>query len=128
MSFICRILNNNYSRKFTKEIIKLYNGVPHPTSLLSYAPHELNTTDPLNRYLTIHRLKEIAEFKLGDTVQRYKSRFKNDNTAATIRDLLWNLEENRHHIQVMLEPMAYRFPESDNLKTPYDDVLLRNKV
>jgi len=128
MSFICRVLNNNYSREFTKEIIKLYNCVPHPTSLLSYALHELNTTDPLNRYLKIHRLKELAEFKLGDTVQRYKSRFKNDSTAATIRDLLWNLEENRHHIQVMLEPMAYRFPEADNLKTPYDDVLLKNKV
>jgi hypothetical protein len=28
----------------------------------------------------------------------------------------------------MLEPMAYRFPEADNLKTPYDDVLLKNKV
>jgi len=39
-----------------------------------------------------------------------------------------NLEENRHHIQVMLEPMAYRFPEADNLKTPYDDALLKNKV
>ncbi len=92
MSFICRILKNNYSREFTKEMIKLYNGVPHPTSLLSYALHELNTTDPLNRYLTIHRLKELADFKLGDTTQRYKSRFKNDSTAATIRDLLWNLE------------------------------------
>ena len=56
---------------------------------------ELNTTDPLNRYLSIFRLKELAELKLGDTVQRYKSRFKNDNTTATIRDLLWNLEENR---------------------------------
>ncbi len=76
---------------------------------------------PLNRYLTIYRLKELAEFKLGDTVKRFKSRFKNDSTAATIRDLLWNLEENRHHIQVMLEPMAYRFPEADNLKTPYDN-------
>ncbi len=76
-----------------KEIIKLYNGVP-----LNYALHELNTTNPLNRYLTIFRLKELAELKLGDTVQRYKSRFKNDNTAATIRDLLWNLEVNRHHI------------------------------
>jgi hypothetical protein len=65
---------------------------------------------------------------LGDTEQRYKSRFKNNSTAATIRDLLWNLEENRHHIQVILEPMAYRFPEADNLKTPYDDVLLKNKV
>ena len=54
---------------------------------------------------------------------------KNDNSAATIRDLLWNLEENRHHIHVMLEPMAYRFPEEeDNLKTPYDDALLKNKV
>jgi hypothetical protein len=41
---------------------------------------ELNTTDPLNRYLTIQiRLKELAELKLGDTVQRYKSRFKNDS-------------------------------------------------
>ncbi len=24
--------------------------------------------------------------------------------------------------------MAYRFPEADNLKTPYDDALLKNKV
>jgi len=48
----------------------------------------------------------------------------NDNTAATILDLLRNQEENRHHIQVMLETMAYRFPEEDNLKTPYDDALL----
>ena len=55
---------------------------------------------------TIFRLKELAELKLGDTVQRYKSRFKNDNTTATIRDLLLLLEENRHHIQVMLEPMV----------------------
>jgi len=129
MSFIGRLLNNNCTREFTKEIIKLYNGVPHSSSLLNYALNELNTTDPLYRYLKIFRLKELAELKLGDTVQRYKSRFKNHNTAATIRDLLWNLEENRHHIQVMLEPMAYRFPEEeDNLKTPYDDALLKNKV
>jgi len=98
-------------KSLPKKIIKLYNGVPHSLSLLNYALHELNTTDSVNRYLTIFRLKELAELKLG-----YKSRFKNDNTAATIRDLLWNLEENRHHIQVMLEPMAYRFPEEDNLK------------
>jgi len=128
MSFIGRLLNNNYTREFTKEIIKLYGGVPHSTSMLNYALHELSTTGPLNRHLTMYRLKELAELKLGDTVQRYKSRFKNYNTAATIRDLLWNLEENRHHIQVMLEPMAYWLPDEENLKTPYDDALLKNKV
>jgi len=67
MSFIGRLLNNNYTREFTKEIIKLYNGVPHSTIILNYALHELNTTDPLNRYLTIYKLKELAELKLGDT-------------------------------------------------------------
>jgi len=35
MSFIGRLLNNNYTREFTKEITKLYNGVTHPTSLLN---------------------------------------------------------------------------------------------
>ncbi len=45
MSFIGRLLNNNYTRKFTKEKIKLYNGVPHSTSILNYALHELNKTD-----------------------------------------------------------------------------------
>jgi hypothetical protein len=58
----------------------------------------------------------------------YKERFKNDNCAVTIRGLLWNLEENRQHIQVMLEPMGYRIPEEDNLKTPYDDALTKNRV
>ena len=37
MSFIGRLLNNNYTREFTKEIIKLYKGIPHSTSILKYA-------------------------------------------------------------------------------------------
>ena len=41
---------------------------------------------------------------------------KNDKCTATVRSLLWNLEENRHHIQVMLELMGYLFPERDSLK------------
>ena len=123
MSFIKRLLNNNYTREFTKEILKLYNGTPPSTSILKYALDELNTTDPLNKYLTIFRLKELAELKLDNTIQHYKERFKKDNCAVTIRGLLWNLEENRHLIQVMLEPMGYRFPEEDNLKTSYDDAL-----
>ena len=45
MSFIGRLLNNNYTREFTKEILKLFKGKPHSTSIVKYALDKLNTTD-----------------------------------------------------------------------------------
>lgn len=30
-----------------------------------------------------------------------------------------------HHIQVMLEPKGYRFPEEESLKKLYDDALMQ---
>jgi hypothetical protein len=33
-AFIQRLMHNSYTRQFTKELIKCYNGVPHKTSIL----------------------------------------------------------------------------------------------
>jgi hypothetical protein len=33
-AFILRLMNQSYTRQFTKELIKCYNGVPQKTSIL----------------------------------------------------------------------------------------------
>ena len=47
--------------------IKIYNDVPHIMSILRYELEELNKNDPLNKYLTILKLKELAELTLDNT-------------------------------------------------------------
>ena len=82
----------------------------------------------LNKYLTTQKLKEYAELSLENTKQKFKNRFKYDESAITMRGLLWNLADNRILIEEMLEPLGMRFPDSNKLLLPYDMVLSDTRI
>ena len=121
--FYIRILNNNYTKEFAKTLLNLYKGVPQKNSIFRYALDNLDSKTSLNKYLTTQKLKEYAELSLENTKQKFKNRFKYDESAITMRGLLWNLADNRILIEEMLEPLGIRFPDSDKLLLPYDLVL-----
>ena len=64
LSFYIRILNNNYTKEFTKTLLNLYKGVPQRNSILRYALDSLDSKTSLNKFLTIQKLREYAEIIL----------------------------------------------------------------
>jgi len=54
-----RLMRNNYTKSFTRELLKCYNGLPHRSSVLH--PIMDYSNSPLTRYLTIKKLTEFAE-------------------------------------------------------------------
>jgi hypothetical protein len=128
LSFYIRILNNNYTKEFAKNLLNLYKGVPQKNSIFRYALDNLESKTSLNKYLTTQKLKEYAELSLENTKQKFKNRFKYDESAITMRGLLWNLADNRILIEEMLEPLGMRFPDSNKLLLPYDMVLSDTRI
>jgi hypothetical protein len=67
-----RLMRNNYTKSFTRELLKCYNGVPHRSSVL-HPIMDYTSNSPLTRYLTI---KKITEFAHEFVTQKCKNRFK----------------------------------------------------
>ena len=87
MSFHLRLLRSNFTRMFTKELIKLNNGVPDSHSIW-YPLLDLVSTDRLNRYLTLKRIKDCSELVLETTKLATEKRFKQDRDALLVRGML----------------------------------------
>ncbi len=104
-AFMLRLMDNTYTRQFTKELIKCYNAVLHKTSTLHPILDYVSNT-PLTRYLTISK---TTDFSYDYQNQKCKNRFKYDETALTVRGMLWNLADQGHYLIEMLEPVSLRF-------------------
>jgi hypothetical protein len=88
---------------FTKELIKLSNGVPNSHSIW-YPLLDLVSTDRLNRCLTLKRIKDCSELVLETTKLAKEKSFKQDRDA-------------------LLEPFGYRFRNETVLDKPYDNTI-----
>ncbi len=113
-----RLMRNNYTKSFTRELLKCYNGVPHRASVLDYT-----SNSPLTRYLTIKKITEFAEFAHEYVTQKYKNRLKYEETALTVRGILWNLSDQKQYLVEILEPISLRFSDDLHLTLSYDDTL-----
>jgi hypothetical protein len=122
MSFHLRLLKNNYTRTFTKELIKLSNGVPDSHSIW-HPLLDMVSTDRLNRYLTLKRIKDCSELVLETTKLAIEKRFRQDRDALLVRGMLHHILETRDHISEMLEPFGYRFRNETVLDKPYDNTI-----
>ena len=69
------LLKNSYTRMFTKELLKLSNGVPDSHSI-QYPLLDLISRDRLNRYLK--RISDSSELVLEATKSAKEKRFKLD--------------------------------------------------
>ena len=83
----------------------MHEGVPQRNNIFRYALGNLDSKTSLNKYLTTRKLRKYAEISLDNTKQKIKNRFKYDESAITMRGLLWNLADNRILIEEMLEPI-----------------------
>jgi len=88
MSFHLRLLKNNYTRTFTKELIKLSNGVPDSHSIW-HPLLDMVSTDRLNRYLTLKRIKDCSELVLETTKLAIEKRFRQDRDALLVRGICY---------------------------------------
>jgi hypothetical protein len=122
ISFHLRLLKNNYTRMFTKELLKLSNGVPGSQSIW-YPLLDLVSTDRLNRYLTLKRIKDCSELVLETTKLATEKRFKQDRDALLVRGMLNHILETRDFISEMLEPYRCRFRNETLLDKPYDNTI-----
>jgi hypothetical protein len=68
-------MRNNYTKSFTRELLKCYNGVPHRSSVL-HPIMDYTSNSPLTRYLTIKKITKFAEFAHEYETQKFKNRFK----------------------------------------------------
>ncbi len=118
-AFMLRLMDNTYTRQFTKELIKCYNAVLHKTSIL-HPILDYVTNTPLTRYLTISK---ITDFAYDYQNQKCKNRFKYDETALTVRGMLWNLADQGHYLIEMLEPVSLRFENEPLLDLPHEKTL-----
>jgi hypothetical protein len=78
------------------------------------------STSPLNRYLTIKKIKEYALLKIETIKNNCKLRFEMDENALVIRGMLWHLADYKSLLDEMLEPINYRFPDRLLNDRPYD--------
>ena len=118
-AFMIRLMRNHYTKSFTRELLKCYNGVPHRLSIL-HPIMEYTSSSPLTRNLTI---KKITAFAHDYVTQKCNNRFKYEETALMVRDILWNLSDQKHYLVEMLEPISLRFSCDLHLTLPYDSTL-----
>jgi hypothetical protein len=117
-----RLMRNNYTKSFTRELLKCYNGVPHGLNVL-HPIMDYVSNSPLTPYLTIKEITEFAEFAHEYVIQKCKNRFKYEETALMVRGILWNLSDQRQYLVEMLEPISLKFSCDLHLTLPYDDTL-----
>jgi len=79
-AFMIRLMRNNYTKSFTRELLKCYNGVPHRSSVL-HPIMDYTSNSPLTRYLP-KKITEFAEFAHDYVTQKFKNRFKYEETAV----------------------------------------------
>jgi hypothetical protein len=121
-AFMIRLMRNHYTKSFTRELLKCYNGVPHRLSIL-HPIMEYTSSSPLTRHLTIKQITEFAEFAHVNVTQKCNNRFKYGETALMVRGILWNLSDQKHYLVEMLEPISLRFSCDLHLTLPYDSTL-----
>ena len=107
-ALMIRLMNNAYTRSFTKELLKCYNGEPYRDSILHPMLNYISN-NPLSRYLTTKKMTEYAKFAFDYIKQKCKNRFKYDDTALLVRGMLWNLSDKRQYLAEMLESLGLRF-------------------
>ena len=81
------------------------------------------STSPLNRYLTIKKIKEYASLKIETIINNCKSRFEMDEHVLVIRGMLWHLADYKSLLDEMMEPINYRFPDRLLNDRPFDYTL-----
>jgi len=108
-AFMIRLMRNNYTKSFTRELLKYH------IDRVSYSL--------LTRYLTIKKITEFAEFAHEYVTQKCKNRFKYEETALMVRGVLWYLSDEKQYLMEMLEPISLRFSGDLYLALPYDDTL-----
>jgi hypothetical protein len=81
------------------------------------------STSPLNRFLTVKKIKEYASLKLETIKNKCKLRFEMDEQVQVIRGMLWHLADYKSLVDEMLEPINYRFPDRLMNDRPYDHTL-----
>ena len=121
-AFYIRIINNEYKNNFTRELLRATGGVTTPNSILRPVL-EMVSTSPLNRFLTVKKIKEYASLKLETIKNKCKLRFEMDEQAQVIRGMLWHLADYKSLLDEMLEPINYRFPDRLLNDRPYDHFL-----
>ena len=78
------------------------------------------STSPLNRYLTIKKIKEYALLKIETIKNNCKLRFEMDEHVLVIRGMIWHLADYKSLLDEMLEPINYQFPDRLLIDRPYD--------
>jgi len=63
------------------------------------------STSPLNRFLTVKKIKEYALLKLESIKNNCILRFELDEQVQVIRGLLWHLSDYKSLLDEMLEPI-----------------------
>jgi hypothetical protein len=117
-----RIINNEYTNNFTRELLRATGGVTTQNSILRPVL-EMVSTSPLNRFLIVKEIKEYASLKLETIKNKCKLRFEMDEQVQVIRGMLWHLADYKSLVDEMLEPINYRFPDRLMNDRPYDHTL-----
>ncbi len=75
---------------------------------------------PLNRYLTIKKIKEYALLKTDTIKNNCKLRYEMDEHVLMIKGMQWHLADYKSLLDELLEPINYRFPDRLLNDRPYD--------
>ena len=67
------------------------------------------STSPLNRYLTIKKIREYVLLKIDTIKNNCKLRFEMDEHVLGIRGMLWHLADYKSLLDEMLEPINYQY-------------------
>jgi hypothetical protein len=89
-----RLIRN---KSFTRELLKCYSRVPHRSSVL-HPIMNYTSNNPLTRYLAIKKITEFAKFAHEYVTQKCKDRFKYEETAFMVRDILGNLSDQKQYL------------------------------
>ena len=89
-AFMIRLMRNKYTKSFTRELLKCYNGVPHRLSIL-HPIMEYISRSPLTRHLTIKKITGFAEFAHDYVTQKCNNRFKYEDSALMVRGILYGI-------------------------------------
>jgi hypothetical protein len=84
---------------------------------------DIVSTSPLNRYLTLKKIKEYALLKIESIKNNCKLRFEMDEQIFLIRGMLWHLADYKSLFDGMLILINYRFPNRLLNDRPYDHCL-----
>jgi hypothetical protein len=90
--------------------IRITGGITTPNSILRPVLDMVSTISPLNRYITLNKIKEYALLKIESIYER----------VFVIRGMLWHLADYKSLLDEMLEPINYRFTDRLLNDRPYD--------